>query len=173
MKTFLGIPITRSTETDSDWVNLVRSQLRVQHGIRWCAGGFAIFCFAAGIGVPMWFMHLIRFGDLSPFRDASFAGGFAAGFAFFVLCGFLVLMGVVELGLAISFFKGYRTEKLLVKYFDKYQQECHRDRDSPFGEPLPHHRSYGSVSGGSADQADEFQGKTSPSERKYSSGRAM
>ena len=123
-KTFLGISLTRSTETDSDWIAVVRSQLRVQSGIRWFSIVLAFVCFAAGIGFPMWLSRIIASGDISPFEDAGFSGGFVAGFAFFSLSGFLVLAGVVELGLAVSFFKGYRTEKLLVKYYDKCQKEC-------------------------------------------------
>ncbi len=37
------------------------------------------------------------------------------------------------------------------------------DREKPHGSPLPHHRSYGSVSGGSADQAERGPGKKRPS----------
>ena len=39
-----------------------------------------------------------------------------------------------------------------------------RDRDAPHRAPLPHHHSYGSVSGGSAAQAGSSHGNNSPSE---------
>ena len=44
----------------------------------------------------------------------------------------------------------------------KDDADTHRDRDAPRGAPLPHHHSYGSVSGDSADQAGSIQGNCKP-----------
>ena len=43
------------------------------------------------------------------------------------------------------------------------KEESYRDREAPHGAPLPHHRAYGSVHGGSAGQASDFQGNESSS----------
>ena len=37
-------------------------------------------------------------------------------------------------------------------------RSTHRDREAPHSAPLPHHRAYGTVHGGSAGQASDFQG---------------
>jgi hypothetical protein len=44
--------------------------------------------------------------------------------------------------------------KVIISYTELY-----RDRDAPHGAPLPHHRTYGSVSGDSADQASSDPGE--------------
>jgi hypothetical protein len=57
----------------------------------------------------------------------------------------------------------------IIIVFDRIRkrQLVDRDRDAPRGAPLPHHHSYGSVSGGSADpKQDQDQGITRPSDLK-------
>ena len=51
----------------------------------------------------------------------------------------------------------------LKHYRFRHNQDGCRDREAPHSAPLPHHRAYGSVHGGSAGQANDSQGNESSS----------
>ena len=106
---------------------------------------------------------LIREG-LSRLKDMNAQGCCLVGHPdYYRKFGFKNMPGLMHEGVpqevffALSF--DGRTPQGTVAFHEGFKADGHRDREEPHSSPLPHHRTYGSVYGGSADLAESDPGE--------------
>lgn len=118
MKEFLSIPYMWKTNTDEEYVELVRRYLNVRRTVAYFSLAVGFLCIAIGIGIPLVIFNMIVM-DHAQLAWKEAQPGLWFGWFIGSLGGFFLLMGVLQFGLSLNSFKGNRTERLLLKYFDE------------------------------------------------------
>ena len=117
MITLLKFPTRWLIQSDADYVERLRKQMRFAKRAAIFGLIVAPLSFAAGI-----FFSAIIWREFDPghvTRWADVAPGAAIGVMVGTVSGGCVFWSVLQVMLATSLFHGFRTEKLLLKYYDQ------------------------------------------------------
>ena len=116
MSRFFSLPVWLRSTSDADYVEAIRQ--RVRRGSRAAVFGAvsAVLCILAAIRVGQSVLSV--FQEEHRFPTAEIAPGMALGLLAGAVSGCLISLAVVQLSLALRFVCGFRTEKLLLKYYD-------------------------------------------------------
>lgn len=112
----LSRPLWRRVRTDAEYIESVRKQVSIGKKAAVFSAVVSLLCFVAA----MWAGNAIlrSFSEGHGYSALEIAPGMALGLLVGAVSGFFVFAAVLQLGLAMSFVFGYRTEKLLLKYYD-------------------------------------------------------
>jgi H+/Cl- antiporter ClcA len=112
----LSLPLWWRVKSDAEYIETVRKYVRIGKKAAVFFIVVSLLCGLAAIWVGN--MVLKSFSEGHGFSASEIAPGMALGLLVGGISGFFLFVAVLELGLAMSFVFGYRTEKLLLKYYD-------------------------------------------------------
>ena len=112
----LSLPLWWRVKSDAEYIETVRKYVRISKRV---AVFFIVVSLLCGVAA-IWVGNLIlrSFSEGHGLSALQIAPGVAFGLLVGAVSGFFLFVAVLELGLAMSFVFGYRTEKLLLKYYD-------------------------------------------------------
>ena len=116
MSKFLSLPLWWRAKSDADYVERVRKQVRMGKKAAVFAVFMALLCGVAAIWVGQAILSLFQEGRQFPALEVAL--GMALGLLAGGVSGFFLSIAVVQISLAARFVYGFRTEKLLLKYYD-------------------------------------------------------
>ena len=107
-------------KSDEEYVELVRRQIRFEN--KGAIFGVIASLLAFASAVVFGYLLLNAFTEFDKGHRFMFwevTPGIALGIFVGLFAGFFCFIGIVELCLAMSFMKGFRTERLLLKFYDQ------------------------------------------------------
>jgi hypothetical protein len=127
----LSLPLWWRVKSDGEYVDVIRRFLRSGKRAAAVCGTVSILCLVSALWVGNSILRSFAGGH--GFTAMEVTPGIALGLLVGGISGFLITAAVLEGGLALSFVFGYRTEKLLVKYYDLASSPKSNDRppDNP------------------------------------------
>jgi hypothetical protein len=116
------MPLIWKPKSDEDHVNRVRWTLRLDRAAGFFSMAIGILSVGLGLGIPyMIYNILVMDNTMAPLAEAH--PGIWFGWLLGAVGGFFMLMGILQIGLALNSFKGNQTEKLLIKYYDMAKKD--------------------------------------------------
>ena len=126
MMKILSLPLPWVKRSDEEHIELVRRQIRLGEKGAVAVLLFALLAFAAALyfGCVLWGMFAEPLGA----RFLEVTPGLGLGVIMGMIAGVLSFFGIIELGLAATLWFGFRTEKLLLKYYDMAKSQNRNDK---------------------------------------------
>ena len=109
----LSRPLWCRVKSDAEYIETVRKRVRIRKRVAVICGVSSLVFFVAAIWVVNLFLGLFSEGHRLNASAVRVLGLLVGG-----LGGFLVSAAILHLAFAMNFLFGYRTERLLLKYFD-------------------------------------------------------
>jgi len=121
MKQFFSMPSWWRPKSDEEYARWIRRFVKMQKGMAAFNLAVALLCFGAAIGFGYSLLNIVAHPERLTFLELT--PGIALGFLIGLMSGLFVFLGAIYVGVFLSFLLGFRTERLLLKYYDLASQQ--------------------------------------------------